>query len=85
MFLITASAENLSSGHTERRSSSDAKEDITKQQHLQPPHNDLHGKHKLTRQLKKPFRKMIMGKSDVNKEYIIIIWKDFVHTFICQP
>ncbi|MPC21470.1 Unconventional myosin-IXa [Portunus trituberculatus] len=70
--ITSGSAENLSSGQTERRSSSGGKEDITKQQHLQPPQNDLQSKHKISRQLKKPFRKIIMGKSNNDTKIMIL-------------
>lgn len=62
--VTSASAENLSSGQIDRQPSSGAKEDIIKQQHIQPPQNDLQSKHKISRQFKKPFRKIIMGKRE---------------------
>lgn len=64
-------AGSLSSGQTEGRFNSSAKEDGAKQQqqqHLHLPHPD-HGKHKISRQFKKPFKKMIMGKNSICIEF----------------
>ncbi|KAK8748447.1 hypothetical protein OTU49_016152 [Cherax quadricarinatus] len=59
----SASAESLSSNHLERKSSTGDDEDTAKQQHLHPPLADSHSMLKLTRQFKKPFKKMI-GKRE---------------------
>ncbi|XP_050731320.1 unconventional myosin-IXa-like isoform X3 [Eriocheir sinensis] len=58
----------LSSGQTEGRFNSGAKEEGARQQQQQqqqhPPQSDPLGKQKISRQFKKPFKKMIMGKRE---------------------